>query len=334
MVRAQRCKHRHDVGRATAMTLGDFTREALQARFEGRLRCVEERGGTSHAFHDSIVAGRCANIMTRRTEARPNRFANPRGMAEFERTIVHLIRHGDALPEEGAVFDGAAGYDNLGLSAKGARQANALGRRLASGAALVAIYTSPTRRAYETAAAVAAASDRTVVVDERLREVYLGDESLPAQLAPGARAAAIRARLADLAAIALRDGSWNAIAGAEPGERVAERMTAAVADIVRAHPGEHVALVSHAGAINAYFARLLGVANAFFFPAGNTSLSSVRIHNGRGLVLRLNDTAHLEAVTSGDGTLTVRPIGDIPEIRPDGHGTHAAEIDVGRRNFR
>ncbi len=237
--------------------------------------------------------------MTRCTRgpAEPSRQSGD--MAAPQRTIVHLIRHGDALPDAGATFTGAAGYDDLGLSAKGKHQANALGSRLASSTTLAGIYASPTRRAHETATAVATACGLGVVVDERLREVHLGDESLPAHLAADARAAAIRARLADLAAIALRDGSWNAIAGAEPAPSVAERMTAAVADIARAHPGDHVALVSHAGAINAYFARLLGVAHAFFFPAGNTSLSSVRIEGGRGLVLRLNDTAHLEAVQGG-----------------------------------
>jgi hypothetical protein len=64
----------------------------------------------------------------------------------------------------------------------------------------------------------------------------------------------------------------------------------------RASPAPHelVALVSHAGTINAYFAELLGTRRDFFFPTGNTSLSTVRIEDGRSLLVRLNDTAHLE----------------------------------------
>jgi hypothetical protein len=39
---------------------------------------------------------------------------------------------------------------------------------------------------------------------------------------------------------------------------------------------------------------MLGVPRDFFYPIGNTSLNSVRFAEGRPLLLRLNDTAHLE----------------------------------------
>ena len=217
-------------------------------------------------------------------------------MPPRDRTIVHLIRHGDALPDPGATFDGDAGYDDLGLSAKGRRQAEALGKRLAASLELSAIYASPTRRAHETALLVARACARDVVPDERLREIHLGDERFPASLSDAERIAMIRARLAHLAAVALRDGTWAAIPEAEDADAVASRVAAAVADAARAHPSGHVALVTHAGAINAYFARLIGVPRAFFFPTGNTSLSSVRIDGDAPLILRLNDSAHLEGL--------------------------------------
>lgn len=214
------------------------------------------------------------------------------------RTIVHLIRHGDALPDDGTVFRGAAGYDDLGLNAKGLAQAGALARRLAGSLQLRAVLSSPARRAYETAAGIATASGLAVTTDERLREIGLGDESLPSTLEPHERATAIRSRLASLAQIALRDGSWASVADAEPAADVRARIAQAVGDAARAHPGSHVALVSHAGTINAYFAALLGTARDFFFPIGNTSLSSVRIAGDDALVLRLNDTGHLEARTT------------------------------------
>ncbi len=215
------------------------------------------------------------------------------------RTIVHFIRHGDALPDAETTFTGSAGYDDLGLSAKGVDQARALAQRLAATLDLAAIVSSPTRRAHETAAAVAEGCGRAISLDERLREIDLGDESLPPALAPRERATAIRARLAGLAATALREGSWSSVAGSEPADRVATRIGAAVDDVVRAYPGAHVALVSHAGTINAYFARLIGIERTFFFPTGNTSISSVRIEGGVARVLRLNDAAHLERPRNG-----------------------------------
>ncbi len=73
------------------------------------------------------------------------------------KTTIHLIRHGDAIPDATTAFSGTDGYDEMGLSAKGVAQANALASRLARTIAIAAVYASPTRRAYETAFAVARA---------------------------------------------------------------------------------------------------------------------------------------------------------------------------------
>ena len=215
-------------------------------------------------------------------------------MNEQTRTIIHFIRHGDAIPDATTPFSGSAGYDEMGLSEKGAAQAEALAARLVRTLPIAAVYASPSRRAYETAAIVAGAFALGVVRDPRLREIALGDESQPADLSAEARASAIRERLEALAAIALRDGSWASVPGVESNARVRSRVGEAVAHIVANHPNEHVAIVSHAGTINAHLAALLGTANDFFFPIGNTSLSSVRHVGARALLLRLNDTAHLE----------------------------------------
>jgi len=48
------------------------------------------------------------------------------------RTLVHFIRHGDALPLDAAPV-GGAGYDDLPLSEKGAAQAESLALRLLAG---------------------------------------------------------------------------------------------------------------------------------------------------------------------------------------------------------
>jgi broad specificity phosphatase PhoE len=209
------------------------------------------------------------------------------------KTTLHFIRHADAVPEHDAHLEESMGYDVLGLSAKGANQAAALARRLFATTRLSAVYSSPTRRAHETAAAVARSAGLEVVTDARLREVYLGADSLEG--VPAAeRAGAVRDRLAHMATVAVRDGGWSAIPGVEPGAEVRARMTSAVEDIAERHQGSHVAVVSHAGSINAYLAQLLGIGRDFFFPIGNTSLNSVRLESGRVLLLRLNDTAHLE----------------------------------------
>ena len=71
-------------------------------------------------------------------------------------------------------------------------------------------------------------------------------------------------------------------------------MRAAIDAIVAANPGKRIVVVSHAGAINAYIAGLLGLTSDFFFPAGNTSISIVRARDDRRLLVTVNDIAHLE----------------------------------------
>ena len=70
----------------------------------------------------------------------------------------------------------------------------------------------------------------------------------------------------------------------------------AVNEIVSANAQRRVAVVSHAGAINAYVAMLLGLSGDFFFPAGNTSITVVRAREGRRLIVTVNDIAHLESM--------------------------------------
>ncbi|MGH2484732.1 MAG: histidine phosphatase family protein, partial [Ktedonobacterales bacterium] len=58
-------------------------------------------------------------------------------------------------------------------------------------------------------------------------------------------------------------------------------------------PGQRVAVVSHGGAINAFFAASLGLELDYFFPALNTSISIARVKAPRHVVLALNDINHL-----------------------------------------
>lgn len=227
-------------------------------------------------------------------------------MGTAPRTTIHLIRHADAAPELDAEIDAAATYDAFGLNARGTAQAAALARRLAAGRTRpAAVYASPARRARETAGALAAALGVEVEVDDGLREMYLG-ELTAGDAPPADRARAIRARLDGLAAIAQRDGSWRAVPDAEPAAHVRVRMAAAVDGVIARHRGSHVALVSHAGTINAYIAGIIGSARDYFFLAGNTSITSVAFADDGPMLIRLNDTAHLEPalVTRGDAAAT------------------------------
>lgn len=208
-------------------------------------------------------------------------------------TEIYMIRHGDALPDAEEVV--AGGYDDQALSELGRRQARALAERLQP-AAPAAVYSSPLGRAIQTARPLAEALGLEVRVENDLREVRLGPvgPQMFASATPQELSEALRRRLRDIALLAIGSGGWSGIPGSEPSEALRARITAAVARIAAAHPGERVAVVSHAGSINAYFAELLGIQRDYFFPAANTSISVLRIKGERRMLLALNDVGHLQ----------------------------------------
>jgi broad specificity phosphatase PhoE len=209
-------------------------------------------------------------------------------------TEVYLIRHGDALPDAAeVVLDGA--YDSQPLSLLGRRQAEALAQRLRE-VSLAAVYSSPIVRAQQTAAAAAAALGLEVLIDPALREVEVGavGPDVPPGATPEQLAQALRARLREVARVALTTGTWASIPGSEPSAALRARAAAAMARIAARHPGQRIAVVSHAGLINAYIADMLGIPRDFFFPCANTAVSIVRLRGTQRLLLSLNDIAHLQ----------------------------------------
>ncbi len=207
---------------------------------------------------------------------------------------IYLIRHADALPGADEVADGD--YNDQALSEIGRRQARALGEALQD-ITFDAVYSSPIPRAMQTAVAVAAPHALDVRTEPELREIELGP--IGPESGDGAtaeeRAKALRDRLHDIAVVALGSGNWSSIPGSEPSEDLRARMVAVVDRLARTHAGQRIAAISHGGAINAYFAAILGIPRDYFFPCANTSVSVVRVKGPRQLLLTLNDVAHLRA---------------------------------------
>ncbi len=204
-----------------------------------------------------------------------------RGAAE-----LHLVRHADAVPESDEAFTIYDDYEAHPLSARGRAQANAVAERFAE-LDIAAVYASPIRRARETADAIAAVAGVPVREERGVTEITIG---------PTDDAMALRDRLAWLAMIAMRDGSWNGIPGTELSASVRARMLGALDAIAARHPGERVAVVSHAGAINAALGAIADSDHDFLFPLANASVSVLRIGGGRRLLMSANETAHLSAI--------------------------------------
>jgi len=196
-----------------------------------------------------------------------------------------LVRHG--LPVR---IDDAGGPADPALSPLGISQAEALAAwaRQDPTAQVEAVWSSPMRRARETAVHLAAAFDGLEVeVRDGLKEFdhalhyYVPTEELRASDDP---------RWAELVA------EWTSAESEE--ERRAFRATVveAIEAIVQAHVSQQVAVVCHGGVINAYLSHILGIDRTLFFEPAYTSVS--RVLAGRGgqrQLVSANETPHLGA---------------------------------------
>ncbi|HEY8839923.1 MAG TPA: histidine phosphatase family protein [Candidatus Dormibacteraeota bacterium] len=164
------------------------------------------------------------------------------------------------LVRHGDCYEGMAEGSDPPLSPLGRSQASRLAQRVKRVGA-TAVYSSPLRRAVQTARTI---SD-DVQEDDRLVEIEL--------------------ELGD-------DGNLEF---KESAASVVERMRSAIDDIVAAHPGEHVVVVTHGVALMAYISDVLHLeAGQLRLLPYYTSVSVVRALGDVRMVGTIADTAHLD----------------------------------------
>jgi probable phosphoglycerate mutase len=168
-------------------------------------------------------------------------------------TEIWLVRHADC-------YEDLLDTSDPPLSALGRVQAKRLAERV-SRAKPAALYSSPSRRAVETAKVIG----DEVHVDQRLIEMMI--------------------EVGEDGSLDLREDPAG----------VAVRMRAVVDEITERHPGERVVVVSHGAAIVACLSDVLHleVAQLRMLPYF-TSISVVRALGDRRMVGALGDVAHLE----------------------------------------
>lgn len=190
-----------------------------------------------------------------------------------------LIRH--ALPVRRELEHGIADPE---LSPAGLVQAQHLAEYLSS-EPLDALYSSPMRRALQTAEPIAADKGLPIVVVDDVAEwdrnasEYIPIEELKAA----------------------GDPRWKAIAAGEienrdiTPEEFSARVVAAVERLIDSHQGQRIAVSCHGGVVNAYLSHVLGlpVGPGFFYP-NYTSIHRVAAsRGGHRSIVTINETAHL-----------------------------------------
>jgi probable phosphoglycerate mutase len=168
------------------------------------------------------------------------------------------------------------------LSAHGRDQAERLVRWLES-ESVHALYTSPMRRARETAEPMARARDLELRVEPDLVELdHLSSTYVPME---ELKATDYEAWLA-----AVRGGLYAHIDMDAFLRRVADSLER----IARTHRGQRVVVFCHGGVINTWTAHVLGLAPTLFFDPVYTSVSRFLVaSSGEQSLVSLNETAHL-----------------------------------------
>ena len=203
-------------------------------------------------------------------------------------TQIFLVRHGQS---EGNLFRRVQGQTDVELTADGKAQLPYLTKRFAE-TPLAAVYTSPLRRAEETAAAIVGGRDIPVFADKRLIEMCFGAW----EMRPWGE---VNLESPELKRAFLHDPDRWHVPGSEAHAAVQKRMLAAMTDIARANDGKTVAVACHGMAIRAFLARILGVPSERIFEdvplVNNTSVTLLRFENDTFSVIYVNDTTHLPA---------------------------------------
>lgn len=200
-------------------------------------------------------------------------------------TRIFLIRHGATVL---TAEDRFAGATNVQLSEDGRQQARRLADRLAD-IPVAAIYASPMDRTRETAEILAEPHRQKVQTRDGLREISHGHwEEMTRQ--------DVEKNFPAEAAAWDEDPYTCAPEGGETGLAVTARALPALLEIVRAHPGEPVIVVSHKATIRLLLSSLLGFDPRRFRDNLDQDPAALNIVDFkdpvRARMMLFNDTSH------------------------------------------
>jgi broad specificity phosphatase PhoE len=203
-------------------------------------------------------------------------------------TRVFLVRHGATqLTAEGR-FSGSVGVE---LSEEGRWQAAQLGERLRH-EGVAAAYASPMSRAAETARIVGGACELVAGTREGLREISHGHWE-------GLTRAEVEARFSDEYAAWEEDPFTFAPEGGESGVAVLARALPTIREIVQAHAGSRVLVVSHKATIRLILSSLLGIDARGYRDRLDQAPACLNVLDFRDPVrvrlITFNDTTHYTA---------------------------------------
>jgi len=205
----------------------------------------------------------------------------------MQNTRVFLVRHGATIL---TAEDRFAGATDIPLSDVGRNQVRRLAERL-SGERISAVFASPLGRTIETASILAMPHSLPVQPVDGLREISHGRwEQLTRN--------EVEQQFPTEAAEWDRDPYTFAPMGGESGLAVTARALPALIEIIHAHPGKRILVVSHKATIRLLLSSLLGFDPRRYRDNLDQSPAALNIVDfrdpSRARLTLFNDTSHYE----------------------------------------
>jgi len=206
---------------------------------------------------------------------------------------IYLIRHGETELNRKELFRGRM---DVPLNDCGRLQAQSVSLALSS-VSLTEVYSSPLKRAVETASPLAMQNGISVTVLEGLNDVDCGDWE-------GQSVQDVREKYSDLYRIWEETPQRLTLPGGESLATLRKRSYRAFRRIVFSMDDNAVAIVSHRIVLKVLILAVLGVPNSRFWQIrqdnGAISLIQFPLIAPKGVIVYMNDTSHLRTTAWKD----------------------------------
>lgn len=199
-----------------------------------------------------------------------------------------LARHGQTEWNVKRMFRGRI---DIPLNETGVRQANAVAKKL-SAFKIRKIYSSPLKRALQTAEAVGKRLNLKPIPENDLIEINYGKWQ-------GLAVDEVQKKYRALYAKWLKTPGKTAIPGGETLKRARTRVSLKLNKILNQYRNGDIVIVAHEVIIKVILCKLLNLSDNFFWKLKQDTgaITILEYHNGVSAILSLNDTCHLGSIT-------------------------------------
>ncbi len=202
----------------------------------------------------------------------------------FKRII--LVRHGESEGNKEELFRGRKDFC---LTENGIKQAERVAQALLR-FGFKTVYTSPLKRAFDTAKIIADRKKAEVIVEKGFTNIYLAEwEGRPKK--------EIKEKYPELWKIWITEPEKLNLKGAETLDALQKRVTQTLYRIIEEEDNETFVVVTHRAVLKPMIAGILGIKKPYFWKIhiDTASYSIIEYRKDRGFTLTLlNQTEHLE----------------------------------------